>query len=82
MLTLLLFMQGQYLEGVPKSTFPWKKEAAFHPHPEDSVQSRRSKEKHGCSTRAGRLGIRVVVRQARTSPTASWHPNKEIQASW
>ena len=32
MLTLLLFMQGQYLARVPKSAFPWKKEAAFYPH--------------------------------------------------
>lgn len=39
MLMLLLFMKGQYPVRVPKSAFPWKKEAAFHPHPEDCVQS-------------------------------------------
>lgn len=81
MLTLLLFMQGQYLARVPNSAFPSKKEATFHPHPEDRMLLV-SKKQHSCSTRAGKLGIRVTVRQAGTSLTDPWHPNKESQHSW
>lgn len=77
-LALWLFMQEQHLARVPKSTFPWKKKAAFHPHPEDCVQPLSARRSMAVPPGLGRRGM---VRQAGSSLTVPWHL-KESQAGW